>query len=414
MTDLFRKQAVDHATRRLAGEVLLASPLSLKLLSGVFVAIITAALVFAALATYARKETVTGWIVPQGGLIRVAARAGGVVEKLAVTEGAQVKLGSPLAVLRLSTDVAAGDVGQALQRGLSAEADATAAQARASTLKLQAQRSEMIARRQALSRELEETRGRVETMNQRQKLADDQVGRGDKLLAKGFLAPQQLDQLRSTALGAAQDASQTRAAVLELQRQIGDLDAELAAIPADLANVAAQAAQNRASLAQKRTTTESQNTFIATAPINGRVLAVPVELGQSVPAGGAVAVLTPRDSQLNAELYVPSRSAGFIQTGQEVRLMYQAFPYQTFGTGEGVVTAVSRTVLAPNEVAIPGLTVQEPVFRIRVRLKAPFVKAYGRSMPLQPGMLLTADVVTDRRNLIQWLLDPLYAAGRRA
>jgi membrane fusion protein len=29
-------------------------------------------------------------------------------------------------------------------------------------------------------------------------------------------------------------------------------------------------------------------------------------------------------------------------------------------------------------------------------------------------MLLTADVVVDRRSLLQWLLDPLYAAGRRA
>ena len=93
--------------------------------------------------------------------------------------------------------------------------------------------------------------------------------------------------------------------------------------------------------------------------------------------------------------------------------MYQAFPYQTFGTGRGTVSAVSRTVLAPNEVAIPGLTVQEPVFRIRVHLYTLSVKAYGRLMPLQPGMLLSADVVTEHRNLIQWLLDPLYAAGRR-
>jgi hypothetical protein len=38
---------------------------------------------------------------------------------------------------------------------------------------------------------------------------------------------------------------------------------------------------------------------------------------------------------------------------------------------------------------------------------------HGQAVPLQPGMLVNADVVFDRRTLLQWLLDPLYAAGRR-
>jgi membrane fusion protein len=123
--------------------------------------------------------------------------------------------------------------------------------------------------------------------------------------------------------------------------------------------------------------------------------------------------MTAGDSPLEAELYAPTRASGFIHEGQDVRLMYQAFPHEKFGTGEGVVTSVSRTVLAPAEVAIPGLQVSEPVFRIRVRMKSDTVAAYGRRVPLQPGMLLNADVVIDRRSLLEWLLDPLYAAGRR-
>ena len=93
--------------------------------------------------------------------------------------------------------------------------------------------------------------------------------------------------------------------------------------------------------------------------------------------------------------------------------MYQAYPFQKFGAGDGVVTSVSRTVLAPAEVAIPGLQVAEPVFRVRVRLARDSVEAYGDRLPLQAGMLLSADVVIDRRSLLEWLLDPLYAAGRR-
>ena len=33
--------------------------------------------------------------------------------------------------------------------------------------------------------------------------------------------------------------------------------------------------------------------------------------------------------------------------------------------------------------------------------------AYGAPVPLQPGMQLEADVLIERRRLIEWMLDPL-------
>lgn len=93
--------------------------------------------------------------------------------------------------------------------------------------------------------------------------------------------------------------------------------------------------------------------------------------------------------------------------------MYAAFPYQKFGSGRGTVVSVSRTVLAPGDVSVPGLAIQEPTFRVKVRLASNSVRAYGQEMALQPGMLLTADIITSRRSLLEWLFDPLFAAGRR-
>jgi membrane fusion protein len=40
--------------------------------------------------------------------------------------------------------------------------------------------------------------------------------------------------------------------------------------------------------------------------------------------------------------------------------------------------------------------------------------AYGQAIPLQPGMLASAEIVFDRRSLLRWLLDPIYAVGRRS
>jgi len=414
VSDLFRREAVQHATRRLAGEVVLASPLPFWLLGGLLIAVVVGALAFACFATYARRETVTGWIVPTGGLIRVTARQAGVVEEVSAHEGDIVPAGASMANVRLSMDVSGGDTGRAMASSIAAEGEANEAQSRTAAQKLLTQRAEMSARVDILGRQLGETKTRASILEKRQSLSEAEVTRGEALLTKGFLSQSSMDELRATALSTAQDASAARAAVMDLDRQVSDLTHEIAAVPADIEALKAQSAQTRAALAEKRISTEAQATFIATAPVAGRVVAIPVERGQTVAPGAAVAVLTPLGSNLLAELYVPSRASGFIKPGQDVRLQYQAFPYQTFGSGHGRVLSVSRTVLAPTEVAIPGLQVSEPVFRIRAVLERQSVFAYGHDVALQPGMLLTADIITDRRNLIHWLLDPLYAVGRRS
>jgi membrane fusion protein len=413
MSELFRPQAVDHQRHRLDGQVVLAAPLPTMLLGGLLIVAVALAVAFASLATYSRKEEVPGWIVPDAGLIRVTARQAGVVEALQASEGREVRAGQAVATLRLSSDVAGGDAGQSLIRQLTAEGDADQAQGRAARAKIDDQAAELASRRGLLVGELAEARGRIAVLEEKQKLAQAQVDRGTSLLQRGFLSPAAMDSLKSAVLAAAQDASEARSAALDLRRQIDDLDHERAGLAADLASVDAQARQSQASLRQRQVEAESQSNLVATSPIDGRIVAVPVVLGQAVTNGATMAVVTPTGSRLSAELYAPSRAAGFIRAGQEVRLQYQAFPYQTFGTGRGVVTSVSSTVLAPSEIAIPGLVVREPVFRLRVALARPDVEAYGRATPLQPGMLLTAEVVIDHRSLLQWILDPLYAVGRR-
>ena len=63
--------------------------------------------------------------------------------------------------------------------------------------------------------------------------------------------------------------------------------------------------------------------------------ALQASLGQAVDPAKPLMTLTPRGGALRAELYVPSRAIGFVKTGQRVRLLYDAFPYQKFGPGRG-------------------------------------------------------------------------------
>jgi membrane fusion protein len=51
----------------------------------------------------------------------------------------------------------------------------------------------------------------------------------------------------------------------------------------------------------------------------------------------------------------------------------------------------------------------EPAYRVVVRPARQTLQAYHNAIPLQPGMLLDADVKLERRRLFQWLFDPLYS-----
>lgn len=411
-TPLFRQQAVAHQSRALDGEVLLALSLRMRVLIALAVVTVIGVSVFAATATYARMETVPGWVVPEGGLIRVTARQGGVIDALDIREGDRVAAGQSLARLRLSSDLDNGNAGQAMEDQLRAQADAVRAGAEAEREKLLAEQDGLAAERDAMARELDASRGRIETMNDRLALVKANARRVRTISERGHASAKSVEEAEMAVLAAEQERVDVRSGVMAMERQLDQIEARLRTLPMSIRAAEAQARASQAQLAQQGTEMAVRNTYHAGATVAGRVVAVPVSQGQTVAPQQVVAVVTPEGSTLEAELYVPSRSAGFIAEGQEVQLMYQAFPFQKFGAATGTVRSVSRTVLAPAEVAIPGLAINEPVFRVKVVLQDDAVTAYGQRIPIQPGMLLSAGIVIDRRTLVEWLLDPIYAVGR--
>jgi len=99
---LFRPEVIDAQRRRVFGSVTIHQPASLFAFT-VFAAIVSVIGVsYLWLGTYARKETVEGWIVPEAGLSQVSTARGGLIALVAVRQGDQVRAGQTLAVLDLS------------------------------------------------------------------------------------------------------------------------------------------------------------------------------------------------------------------------------------------------------------------------------------------------------------------------
>jgi membrane fusion protein len=415
MNDLFRREAIFHATqRRLSGSVVLATPLSVRCLGLILAAIVLAAVIFVSMATYARKATVTGWLVPDQGLIRASASSAGFIQSLEVKEGDRIERGAKLAEIRIAADTAAGNVGEQAIAQLRAEAEAARAKAQSQIERLDAESAQALARLGKLRDELHQVQKQAELQEQRLQLARQEAARSEGLATRGLLSLRDRDARRAAALSAEQDMATQRRLISSTEREISDVNARMSAIVLEKTTASAESRAAEANLEQRMNDAEARRVQFVLSPVAGRVAALPVVAGQPVSPGGTVAVVIPEGAKLEAELLAPSSAAGFIRPGQDTRLMLQAFPHQRFGTIKGSIKAISRTVLGPAEISIPGLRIEEPVFRVRVALARDDIQAYGEAIPLQPGMLLSADVVFDRRSLIRWLFDPLFAVAERS
>lgn len=117
---------------------------------------------------------------------------------------------------------------------------------------------------------------------------------------------------------------------------------------------------------------------------------------------------------LQAVLYAPPALVGKLGPDLPVRLRYEALAAPPgAGPASGRVVHVARTPAASGECAACGAA--QVWYRVTVALDAQSVVADGREQPLAAGMRVNADVILDRRRLVDWFFEtPPTAAPRGA
>jgi membrane fusion protein len=399
------------------GEIALVRPLSFSLLTLVFAGFCVVGGTFLLLQEYTKKARVTGTVLPAEGIVRIVAPPGGMtVREVRVAEGAQVRQGQVLLALTGERSGANGGVESAIGQLSRDRRESLAREAERQSALAQLARSAQEGRLASLRKERALLGDEVEAQRKRIDLTRNRAGRYEQLEQKGFISPMQREQQLEDLL----DAEARIAALLRQQvsadREIAGLESELRAGQLRSRSQIEALQREANAIAQGEVQNDAQRELLVRAPRDGVVATLLAESGQPALAGAMLATLAPAGAVMEVHLFAPSRAIGFIRPGQEVQLRYQAYPYQKFGIHRGTVMAVSRSVVAPAEVPQPMADAsREPVYRIRVAIEHQQVMAYGEPQALRAGMAVEADVIVDRRRLIEWVFEPLYSlAGRSA
>ena len=409
-----------------AGKMSLPKPRALIFLA---LSVLVLGVVWMAFAKVDRVVHAEGRVVPAGKAQIVQHLEGGIVSSIAVREGSLVKKGDLL--------VAIGDTRADSQLG-ERKIKIAGLQARATRLRAEAegtdhlvfqrgsahdddvQRAEQalfVARRQKLVQESEifqeqirqktaeisESENRRKSLGAELDVAQRQLAVVTGLIAKNasskleLLEAQGRVQRLVTQIGDAESAvPRLRSAIHEAEAKRGELmarfrseaRAELSTTQADLDS----ASEGLRAESDRVTRTDIR------APVNGIVNRIYIStIGGVVRAGEPIMELTPADERVVIEAQVRPNDRAALRSGLLANIKVGTYDFGIYGTLRGRLTEVSADTLNDEH--------NNRYYRVEIEVDA--IPPSYRDNPIMPGMLVTADIITGRRTVLQYVLSPL-------
>ena len=342
---LFRPEVQQAQAAQWLGSVRLHRPLSFAVLTTAALGLALALVAFAAWGEVNRKARLSGLLVPSLGSLSLTAQQSGVLRQLPIAEGQTVKAGDVLLVLHTER--------QSLLNGSTGDTTERAAQhilARQQSLstertlrELQTRQREQVLtdRIRTLQAELRQAEEELSLQQRRVQLARTTLARNEQLAAAGFVAPAQVQTRQEELIDADGRLQSLERARLALQHDLQALQGERNALSAQLQTDLSQIERSRSSLEQEMSENAARQSTVVTAPFDGTVTALNLKLGQSVQSGQTLVTLVPVSggtpgsgpqqlavqAPLQAQLFAPSRTAGFVRPGQTVYLVSERKPH---------------------------------------------------------------------------------------
>lgn len=410
---LFRQEAIEHKASAFATSTTMVSPPGYRAYTLLIGSLAIGISLFVLLGRYAPKDTVRGYVSTTTGDVEIYSQSDGTILELSVTEGQSVVPGQELLVL--STARSIGQSAGARKQIIGA----LRSELEDLRIQIQSEHEGFDLQEKAVAEEIVSLRDRL------QKLVDQrQVLQAGLELAERELA--RLTALDATQFVSDADQDRARASTIEFRLRLHDLDLSVDALQSDIRRnqqlLQEIPVRRKARAAELRA--ESRRLSIAVtenmgremqrvlAPSAGIVSGLLVREGQTISMSNPLLNIVPEDGEFFAELLIPSRTIGFIGAGATVKIRFDAYPYQKFGTFDAVIESLARTTVLPTDKRFR-VPLSEPVYMASASMSMQFVVVDGQPRPLQSGMTLTADILRDERSILAWIFDPLIGAAER-
>jgi membrane fusion protein len=241
----------------------------------------------------------------------------------------------------------------------------------------------------------------VAGLRRRHQLARLAQERTHGLYKQGFISKEGLQAREAEVIDAYGRLTAMLRDEVSMRRQLQERLTEQRSLPARQSSQRLQLERALAMVHQEAAENAGRRGILVKAPQSGVVTAVLGEVGQALSGNEQLLAIVPEKADRIAHLYAASSGIAFVREGTQVMLRFEAFPFQKYGHGHGVVTQVSRVPVSATQGG-------EPLYRVSVALAKQYHRSGKGNMPLVPGMRVDADLLLDTRKLYEWALDPIF------
>ena len=270
MPPLFRKEVLEAQRQRLHGDVLIATPLSVAVVTGWLLVTLLAVGTFAFLGTYARTERVPGYLVPSEGLVKVAPPRSGVLRDARARVREEVEAGQVLAVVQSEAPSLAGDTAAAVAlQSLRHQERLLQRQIRLEQDRHTRERSRLQAVRNSLNAQIasfEEQRELQREITRSARSAFDNV---HAMLEGGFISVAESERRRQAWLVHHLEEKRQARQLTELRARLTDVDHQLAMFPQEVALLVSRLDSQLADIEQREAELEGRRAYVVKAPVAG-------------------------------------------------------------------------------------------------------------------------------------------------
>ena len=341
-------------------------------------------------------------LVTRNGTDPIRALRGGIVTQVKVSEGQSVTRGETLFVVK--SEVAASKT---------ADLESLEAQSKGSEESAALAARKYAEQKLAFAEEERKLRERAQSLG-------NMVEFKNKEFALARTIVERFERLNKDGLVSAVDDTRNRIEMNRLASEIEELKAEQKQVGVSIDKLTHEAAvllteykerersfKEETETARIRMSSMKETLFMGQgnkveilAPRTGIVLSLRVKgPGALVNEGDALCEMVAADDIVEAELSVPEWGVGRITTGQRVRLLYDAFPYQRFGIRYGSLRWISPSGAASSD---------KQGFRALTEIEDEAIRVDGKSRSLLPGMSGKAEIVIGKRSLISYAFEPIH------
>ncbi|MEM9360193.1 MAG: HlyD family type I secretion periplasmic adaptor subunit [Pseudomonadota bacterium] len=388
-------------------------------------------LVWANFAKVRELSLAAGEIVPSAPVYELSHIEGGIVENLFVQEGDIVKAGQPL--LKLRPETSRGELQQLNAQKASLEISAErldaivasrapdfsrfennwASLVEKNRTQYQQAITEQIASERVLRQQLRVATSvrntatlEIDSKSHQVSVANEQLKIQETLYKDEFTSRLQFLEAQSNWL-------RSEDALNDAISRAEQADAEISRIESELGKIRATF---RRDASTKRSEIESQlaelkepllsarfiaNNMTVTAPADGQIKKVHVAgSGSVVGRNDTLVEILPADAPLIAEVKILPQDIANVSVGQEAELVVSTYDPNRFGKAQGNIAFIS-----------PGTFIDETdgtvYFLARVSFDEPILRSGRYFGELATGMTVTAEIVTRRRSIAEYLLKPV-------